>query len=904
MALDSEETRARLVEFAARWGGYQGTERSEAQTFLNQLLECFGADRVAVGARFEEATRDGGFMDMIWPGVCLVEMKRPSEAAHIHAHRDQALRYWQSVGRPGAPAPPYVVLCAFHRFEVWKPGDVYTEPLASFDLSELPENSSALLFLAGKEPGFYSNDKLTRDAVALVTDLYAALDARQAADDDVLQDFILQVVWSLFAEDLGLLPDYLLTRILDGLLDDPRRSSVDDLGRMFGYLANKEPRPTHGVYQGTPYANGGLFAKPAEVHLDADELESLRRATDFDWTGVEPAIFGSLLTGGLGRDKQWALGAHYTSEADIMKVVAPTIVEPWRRRLEACESLQEAQAAQRDLMAYVVLDPACGSGNFLYVAYRELRKIESALRGRVRELRSVAGLADQGELSLFPIHNMLGIEIEPFAVKLARVTMWIAHKLAVDRLGVDEQVLPLVDLSGIRQGDALRVPWPRADAIISNPPYHGDRRIRRELGDEYAEWLRNEFGIGLRDYSVYWFRRAHTALERGGRAGIVATNSVSQGRAREPSLEWIVETGGVITNAVSSQPWPGEATVEVSIINWTKEPSQLPEAVVLDAKVIGEPIAPSLVPSSLAVDGAEELPANEGRAFYGCILGAGGPGFIIDESDAQKMLALGDEWRKVIRPLLGGEDLTQDPAHAPQRWVIDFGFMELEEARTYSAAIEIVRARVKPARDRVRRESYRKNWWRFAEPIRGMRVALAGLDRYIACASLTSGRGGFCWVDSEAIPTSQAAVFAFDDYFSMGVLSSAAHEHWARAQSSTFRTDFRYTTTTAFRTFPWPTAGDATREQIADAARNLIARRDELCLVHGVGLTELYHLLRDGAFRELASLHIVLDKAVFAGYGWPAEGASDPDEARRRLLQLNKEISDGERIYMPFEHAG
>jgi hypothetical protein len=205
-----------------------------------------------------------------------------------------------------------------------------------------------------------------------------------------------------------------------------------------------------------------------------------------------------------------------------------------------------------------VLDPACGSGNFLYVAYRELRALEQRLHEREVELRKQAGIKDQGSLSLhFPLQNMRGIEIDGFAVALARVTLWMGHKLAVDRLGLDESTLPLADLSGIRVGDALRMDWPRADAIIGNPPFHGDRHLRRVLGDDYVEWLKSEFGVGVKDYSVYWFRKAHDQLESGGRAGLVGTNSISQNRARSASLEYVVENGGVLTNAVSTQDWPG-----------------------------------------------------------------------------------------------------------------------------------------------------------------------------------------------------------------------------------------------------------------------------------------------------------------------------------------------------------
>ncbi len=464
---------------------------------------------------------------MIWPGVCIVEMKRPSEAGHLEAHRKQALDYWQRSGTPKQPAPRYVVLCAFHRFEVWEPGAVYTEPRQVFDLVELPDQLDALRFLTGREPVFAGGEaELTRDAAAKVTDVFASLREREAADEDELRDFVLQGVWCMFAEDLQMLPSHLFTRLLDGLLKDPARSSADDLGQLFRWLNEPKNRPEHGLYEGTPYADGGLFQRPTAVHVEREELELLREACEFNWKRVEPAIFGALLEGALGRARQWQLGAHYTAEADILKVVLPTVVEPWRERVGNCETLADVRAAQNDLMHYVVLDPACGSGNFLYVAYRRLRRIEAELRRRAADMRRAAGLPEQEGLALFPLTNMKGIEIEPFAVKLARVTLWMGHKLAVDELDIPERVLPLVDLSGIRRADALKVEWPRADAIVSNPPYHGSQMIRRELGDEYAEWLKCEFGIGLKDYAVYWFRKAHERLERGaGRASWRRTRS-------------------------------------------------------------------------------------------------------------------------------------------------------------------------------------------------------------------------------------------------------------------------------------------------------------------------------------------------------------------------------------------
>jgi hypothetical protein len=573
VAPSEDEIRRRLAEFAARWGGYQGSEQSEAHTFLNQLIECYGVDRQAVGALFEERIA-GGFMDLFWPGVCIVEMKRPSEAGHLARHREQALAYWQKSGTPRSPAPRYVVLCAFHRFEVWQPGAVYTEPRAVVDLVDLPENLDVLNFLAGRQPVFEGGGaELTREAVALVTELNERLRERKAADLPVLRDFLLQCVWAMFAEDLHMLPSHVFTRIVQELAGDASRSSADDLGRLFEILATKGPPPEHGTYEGVPYANGSLFDRPARVHLEPDEAELLAHAAaDFNWRDVEPAIFGGLLQGALGKERQWALGAHYTHEADILKVVLPTIVEPWRERIAACRTLADVQHAQNDLMHYVVLDPACGSGNFLYVAYHELRRIEAELRRRETDMRRSSGIREQQTLALyFPLSNMRGIEIDQFAVQLARVTLWMGQKQAVDKLGLDhEQVLPLADLSGIVRGDALRLDWPRADAIIGNPPYHGTKFLRAELGDDYVEWLKKEFGIGVKDYAVYWFRKAHDHLGERGRAGLVATNSIREGRNRVAALEFIADSGGVITQAISNQEWPGEANVHVSIVNWAK----------------------------------------------------------------------------------------------------------------------------------------------------------------------------------------------------------------------------------------------------------------------------------------------------------------------------------------------
>jgi hypothetical protein len=731
--------------------------------------------------------------------------------------------------------------------------------------------------------------------VSRVVEVYQRLRERQAAPAEELWDFILQVVWCMFAEDLGQLEAQLFTRLLDRLIEDRQRSSIEDLGQLFSYLNTASGGPAHGLYAGVRYANGGLFQDPARVHLEPDELAVLRMACGSDWTRVQPAIFGSLMEGGLGHDMQWALGAHYTHEADIRKVVTPTIVRPWEERIENITTHAEAVQAQNDLMNYVVLDPACGSGNFLYVAYQEMRRLEQRLKDREAELRRAAGMRDpeQGALSLFfPLSNIQGIELNGFAVAVARVTLWMGHKLTVDELGLDEATLPLADLSGIQQGDALRMRWPRADAIVGNPPFHGDRHLRGLFGDDYVGWLREEFGVGVRDYCIYWFRKAHDLLEPGDRAGLVGTNSISQNRGRDASLNYLVENDGVITDAVSTQDWPGQANVDVSIVNWVKQPAERPSLAMLDGVEVAG-VDTALRESTVPIADVPTIAANRGIAFQGFLPGAR---YDIDIEAGQALLALTDaDYAAVVRPYLDGRDITRSTEQQPARYVVDFAQMPLEEAMRYPAALETVRAQAKEAREASNSFSRNPHWWQFLWPRPAFRGAAARLQRFIA-GTATSKRVTFVWCEPHWRPSNSTNMFALADDYSMAVLSSIVHTEWARGRSSTLEDRIRYTPSSAFETFPWPPApSDRQRGRVAAAGVAVLDRRAELCRAEGVGLTALYNALEEGAYADLRELHAERDAAVADAYGWPT--GLDAAERNVRLLDLNRRIATGELAY-------
>lgn len=897
-----EEIRSALVGFAAKWGSYSGSEKAEAQTFLNELFEAYGSNRQTAGALFEDFKSTSGFMDLHWPGVLIVEMKRPSVA--VASARDQIQKYWRESADDDAdrPAARWVVICNFHEFEVWEPGRFPSKPRLSFPLSQLPDKYDSLLFLADTtvEPVFAEHHReLTKEAAIHVSELYQSLTDRSAAPIDEVQRFVLQTVWCLYAEDLQMLDGYPLQNIIKSLLADPSRNSAAEIGHFFAVLNQKGNHNRVGNLAGTRYVNGDLFSTSSGVTLNLEELQLLDRAAEFDWRQVDPTIFGSLLEGILGEERRAELGAHYTHEADIMKVVTPTIIRPWRERIQAITSPIEGISLLDELCDFKVLDPACGCGNFLYVAYRELRSLEAMLKEQILTVAKTRGLpVPVGQLPFVPLHNMHGLEIEPVAVLIARLTLWMGQRQMIDRYGAAEDPLPLVDMSSIQRADALAVKWPEVDAIIGNPPFLGSQLLRASLGDHYLEWIKKQFGVGVKDLCVYWFRKAQDHLRPGQRAGLVGTNSVSQNRARSASLDYVVANGGVITDAVSSQKWPGEAKVHVSIVNWVKEPQLPTTEFTLDGHT-ATAINPSLRDEDPKSWVAETLAANKGKCFQGPI--PVGAGFIIEEDEASRLLEISEpSYRSVVRPYLTASDITDDSQQSPSRWIIDFASSTLEQAAKYPEALKIVRNTVKPFRETVRRKGHREKLWIYGEARVGMRAAIDRLDRF-AAISAHAKRLNVSWQAKWALPSNATMVFAFDDDYSMGILLSKTHDAWAWHQASTLKGDLRYTPTSVFMTFPWPDpVTESQRETVAELSRAVVERRQEICKIENFGLTKLYNLVEDGGYTDLKTLHKKLDEAVAACYGWPKHVAQDPAALVARLSKLNHAINEGQRSYNPF----
>jgi type II restriction/modification system DNA methylase subunit YeeA len=479
-----------------------GDEKGEAQIFLDRLFQAFGQPGLLdVGGKAEfrvrKSSEDGGgisFADYVWKPVVLIEMKK--RGVNLQLHLSQAFHYWE---RLCPNRPRYVVLCNFDEFRVYDFDADIDNPLDSLALTELPERYGPLKFL---EPGTprpsFGTDRVqvTRDAAASLARCYNMLisEKRQAlVDRAVARKFILQMLVALFAEDIGLLEKYFVTELLDECTTPA--DTFDLIGGLFD--AMNTPRPAGGGrFKGVRYFNGGLFAQPARIELGDTELVQLRKAAEFNWSEVRPEIFGTLFEQTAGAERR-SYGQHFTSPIDIMKIVRPTIVEPWREQIEEAKTLKRLGELRERLQHFRVLDPACGSGNFLYIAYRELKRLEAQIFERINEFPSRAEPGQQ-MISWLSARNFFGMDINPFAVEIAKVTMMIARKLAIDELHITEPDLPLDNLDqNFIACDALFSEWPQADVIIGNPPFVDARKMTIAYGREYVAKLEKDYSAHI-----------------------------------------------------------------------------------------------------------------------------------------------------------------------------------------------------------------------------------------------------------------------------------------------------------------------------------------------------------------------------------------------------------------------
>lgn len=916
---DVADLRARLEAFVRyRHEHLTGDEKGEAALFLENLFRALGHEGVRqAGATLEKRIKkhdNGGtaYADLEWKPRVLIEMKKAGR--DLRRDYRQAFEYWIDLV---PDRPQFVVLCNFDEFWIYDLNSQLEEPVDRVSLDALPHRSEALAFLFPRaEKPIFRNDlvAVTRDTAARVSALFNALVMR-GVERGSAQRFILQAVMAMFAEDIGLLPSKSFTSAV--------RDVVEGVGTAYDLLfglfreMNEPGFTSGGRFEGTPFFNGGLFASVTPFDLTGDEVADLASACEEDWSQVRPVIFGTLFEQSLDKPERHAYGAYFTTETDIQKIVLPTIVRPWRERINAAETLEELGKVEAEMLSYQVLDPACGSGNFLYVAYRELRRLERQLDEKRQAMSRRGGRREEIRLAFVSTRQFHGIDLRPFAVEVAKVTLMLARKLAADELGDERTSLPLDDLdANFQTANAVTATWPPFDVCISNPPYLGAKNIPDEKSPAEVAALRRTYPDigGTSDYVSYWFRKAHDLLREGGRAGLVGTANIRSGDTRKSTLDHIVDNGGVIFDAISSQPWSGDASVEVSIVNWMKGNYEGDRTLWLSrgmTKMTVEEITGSLSPET-DLRHAAKLKVNKQPQVIFQGQTPQHEKFVLTPEQAQAMVLKDPASKAVLHPYLIGKDLTQ--TGTPSRFIIDIPATDAMVAASIApAAYAHVRAHVLPAREEVVRKEAQRNkelreadpnakllwerrdfmvkWWHLWRRREDMLDAISGLERYIVLSRVAvwTRPSIYAFVAPDIHPGDALTVFAFEDDYSFGILNSSYHRSYFEERCSKMRVDLRYTSRTVFDTYPWPQAPtDEAVGMIVDVVERLIDLRDER-LAEGISFEAQYSSLRDPGKNALRTLQEELDKAVALAYGF-----SKDDDVLAQLLALNQSIAEQE----------
>lgn len=926
-------------EFASKWGQATLGESAGSQEHFIDICRLVAhptpaeadphGDFFTFEKSLNKATGRLGFAD-VWRKNCFAWEYKGQHADLDKAYAQLQL-YRESLGNP-----PLLVVCDFDRYEIHTNFNNTVKRVYQFSNADIPSDIAVdgstltpIQMLTAMfddpyslQPG-QSQTRLTEEAADLLGKVTADLRewnrlSAEPIPDQRIARFVMRMIFCFFAADVGLLPRDAFSDLIRVNVANPEafREYLSDL-----FSAMKEGGSF--LMREVPHFNGGLFDDAFVPTLIADHIAMFEKLNELTWADIEPSIFGTLFERVIDESKRRQLGTHYTSREDIELIVEPVLMRPLRAEWEEVKAKAqpyldwESQHGQeRDrirerlhavltefqdrLVDMTVLDPACGSGNFLYVSLTLLKALEKEVVafGFAHGLDNISPMVHPRQL--------FGIETDEYAHELASAVVWIGylqwkHRNSFDLTGESPILQPL---NNIRLADALmnsefndggtlgEADWPSADVIIGNPPFLGGKLIRRELGDDYVDVMFEVWDGRVpheADLCCYWFEKARSQIEQGHarRAGLLATQGIRGGRNREV-LNRIAETGAIFW-AQSDREWTLDgAAVQVSMVGFDDGSETTRE---LDGLEVSD-IFTNLRSGETDVTKARRLKENLGISFMGVTKGGK---FDIPESQAKQFLVHpnpdGRPNSNVVRPWINGSDITR---RSRRMWIVDFPpGTPIEEAALYEAPFEYVADKVKPSRLKSKREAYAEHWWLHMEPRPGMRAAISGLDRYIATSQVAKHRF-YVWLPTSTLPANVVIAFARDDDYFFGILHSRIHELWARSQGTQLReveSGFRYTPTSTFETFPRPHPTSEQRTDIANAAKHLDTLRigwlnpppDD------VNPSELRRRTLTNLYNDpptwLRIAHDKLDVAVAAAYGWPADLADGGIIAR--LLEMN-----------------
>ena len=886
MRLSWNEVRARAAKFTARWED-AAYEKGETQSFYNDFFQIFGVERRSV-ARYEahvaKLDNRSGYIDLFWPGVLIVEQK---SAGHDLARAyEQAGEYFDAL--PENQRPRYILVSDFQTFELHDLGD---REAVTFTLSDLPEHVEKFGFILGvQRRTFRDQDPANIKAAELVGHLHDALAAAGYRRHD-LERFLVRIVFCLFADDTGIFEP---RDIFFDFIEHRTREDGSDLGpflaQLFQVLDTPGDQRTNTLDEDLtkfPYVNGDLFRDPLRIpSFTADMRASLLDACRFDWSDISPAIFGALFQSVMDPKERRAQGAHYTTEKNILKVIEPLFMDDLRTEFVRLKSRRDSRRRadlrrfQEKLGQLRFFDPACGCGNFLIIAYRELRLLEIEV---IREVRAAAGVAPQDELdvrvlSQVDVDQFYGIEIGEFPARIAETALWMMDHIMNNRLSLEfgqaYARIPLHASPHILHGDALEIDWaelvsPEACAFVfGNPPFIGQSFQSKEQREQMRKLTnpRGKTGSPL-DYVGAWFLKAASYATGAMRIGFVATNSLTQGE--QVALLWprLFASGLEIAFAHRTFAWGsdarGRAHVHVVIIGLGSQKNErLDKRLFTYPRLDGEPeesshaeLSPYLFdaggladPHLVVTDSSR--PLSPRSVMQRGVQPTDGGHFIFSDRERQDFLDEEPDAGNFFRPFIG----AREHINGLSRWILFLEEAEPEELRAMPLSIERIR-RVRA----MRLASRKAATVRLANTPTQLEGRSIPSTPFLVIPEASSERREYVpigWLEPPVIPSNLVRVVENATLGDFALLTSAMHMAWLRHVGGRLKSDYRYSIGLVYNTFPMPPEGTELLKLEPLAQAVFEARAAHL----GAALADLYD--PDLMPLDLRRAHQALDRAV------------------------------------------
>jgi len=879
MPLSWNEIRNRAIGFAADWAG-ESSEHAEAKTFWDEFFQVFGVPRRRIATfekHVEKAGERAGFIDLFWPGVMIAEHK--SRGKSLDKAYTQALDYFPGIR--DVDLPRYVVVSDFSRFRIH---DLETGEQSEFPLEALHQNVQAFGFIAGYQSRqFKEQDAVNIKAAEKLAALHDCL-LDIGYDGHDLEVYLVRILFCLFAEDTGIFmprdafQDFIIQRTNEDGSDLGAR-----LGELFEVLntpESKRLRTRDEQLNGFPYVNGKLFEERLRVAaFDSDSRKMLLGCCDLDWGAISPAIFGSLFQGIMDSSVRRNLGAHYTSEKNILKVIGPLFMdELWVEFERVKNQKRRLKDFHEKLGSLKFFDPACGCGNFLVISYREIRLLEFEV------IKRLYGVSQQ-QLSMDAISQYVrvdvdqfyGVEIEEWPSQIARVAMWlIDHQMNLmvgAHFGQALVRVPLVKSANIVNGNALRLDWNsvipsvECDYLFGNPPFLGKKEQSKSQKEDFLSVMKEVPGKGVLDFVSAWYVKAAKYIGDQCFCAFVSTNSITQGEQVGALWGWLINDGVTIDFGHRTFKWTNEAkgvaAVHCVIIGFSK--ASKGEKRIFDYPSIdADPVAiqagrvnPYLVDADDILLANRRTPISDAPSIsYGSFALDDGF-FTLDEDDVEDILNESPEADRFIRPFVGGKELIR----GVDRWCLWLKDASPRDLRSIAAVQKRVKAvqNWRRTRDRATTRDLADTPSLFAE-IRQPESS------YLAFPTVSSVRRRYIPVallEPDVIASNQVYVMPDASLYEFGIVMSEMHMAWVRSVCGRLKSDYRYSAGIVYNNFPWPAdVPEKRRDMVCNASQGVLEARAKF---PDATLADLYDPLSMPPV--LARAHHALDKAVDAAYG-------------------------------------